>query len=444
VGLAAVMVALFLLSFGRLGRWVVLAALLFTSTISFNENALQVPLIPPLQQIRFAAEPITLILLSFLLLPSFLARRVKLRTPLLAAAGVFWILEEFHSLRWMTNVELQHGLLLCIIFAIILIVMGFGFPHWMRSMDDVHSGARCLGYVAILFVLSTAAQLAVNRGAIFNGRRLCAITDNPQHAAFMLAIMLVPVCLLLSSRREAKAMRVIWGATSGLVVVMLIWTGSRTGVLTALVGLGLLFRRRLGVFVGMSIVAAIFVILFLQFYDVELSPDSHIFSTQDTRGNVWKQQLEAFESSPFFGDLSERNHSQRENSYLTIACHLGSVGLALLALVIFFIAIVCLRLRQLRSVLPNEDDRILVDWIPAALIAIFVGAFFEAVLIGTLTFMLLSVYYYLGLLKFISDKNVIALVEQAKLSNIDEDGASYTEHDHRTFIQGPTPHGAGF
>ncbi|HZK81187.1 MAG TPA: O-antigen ligase family protein [Humisphaera sp.] len=409
VFLAAVIVAMFLCSFGRPGRWVVLTTLLFTSTLSFGVEALRNPLIPPFEQVRFAAEPLVYTFAAFLALPSFLAPSTHLRTPLLAATFAFWIFEMIYSLHMAVSVDLQRGLLSMAIFTTYLISFGFGMPRWIRGIADVHTAARCMGTAAFLFILGTTAQVIVNRHAIIFSNRLYAITGNPQHAAFILAIVLLPICVLIASKREAIPMRFFWATVAGADIAMLIWTGSRTGTLTALVGLALLFRRRIGTFVGVGLIALIFVFFFLALFQPDAATGSRILSLQDTRTGVWASLFEKFQANPFFGTMSKTDYTAAESSYLTVAAHMGLLGLGLVGIVVCFLAGALRRGGRLRSTLQSEDDLILVDWVSAGLIAIFVGAFFEGVLVATLNLMLVSVYFYLGLLKYISDKNTLAM-----------------------------------
>jgi hypothetical protein len=437
VFLAAVIVAMFLFSFGRPGRWVVLTVLLFISTLSFGMEALQNPLITPLQELRFAAEPLVFTFLMFLVLPSFFSRGAPLRTPFLAAALAFWFFEMVYSLHIAISVEAQHGVLAMIIFTVILIVMGFGLPHWIRGLPDVHSLARCMGAVALIFIVGTMAQVAVNRHAIIFANRLFAITGNPQHAAFILAILLLPICVLVASKRETTVMRFVWGATAGADVVMLLWTGSRTGALTALVGIALLFRRRIGTFLGVGVLGAIFVALFLAIFQPDAMSSQRIISTLDTRTGVWSRLLEKFEANPFFGTMSQNDFTAAESSYLTIAAHTGIVGLGLLGVVLWFLPGTLRRLARLRTVLHSEEDLILVDWASAGLLAILVGAFFEGVLLGTLNFMLLSIYFYLGILKFLSDESTIEAATHGPLTALIENEPSYMEQPHE-FIDAPS------
>ncbi|HWE01447.1 MAG TPA: hypothetical protein VG326_03480 [Tepidisphaeraceae bacterium] len=434
--LAALIMIMFLFSFGRPGRWVVLAILLFTSTLSFGTDALQNPLIAPLQQMRFAAEPITLMLLIFLVIPSFLSQGAPLRTPVLAAAIVFWTLEMTYSAHVAISAELQRGVLSMVIFTTILVVMGIGMPRWFRGLQDVQAAARCMGAAALLFILGTTAQLLVNQSAIIHSNRLYAITSNPQHAAFILAILLIPISVLLASSREPKALRILWGATAGVAVAMIIWTGSRTGVLTALVGIGLLFRRRIGTFLGVGFVIAIFVFFFLAIFKPDTAATSRLVSTLDTRTGVWMLQFQRFQANPFFGTMSQTDYTAAESSYLTIAAHTGILGLALLGGVLWFMTTAIRRLRRLRATLRIEDDRLLVDWAPAGLIAILIGAFFEGVLVGTINFMLLGIYFYLAILKFLSDKNTIELAEQHALNWTEIDPAPEPYHP-RPFLDAP-------
>lgn len=226
---AAILALLFVLSFLHVGRWIALSTMMTIATFSFTGASRTVTLISPFREIGSNAEALVIAMLVILFLPSILSRTTGVRRPLLAAAFCFWILQIVFALRVAVAVDINRGVLGGIVHTALLIIFCYGMPRWLRSVDDLRLPLRCMGVSAFCFVAATSIQLVANRSAIIRGDRLYAVTANPQHAGFILAIMLVPVFMLVSSTRESYSMRVIWGALCGLIVVMIIWTGLAHG-----------------------------------------------------------------------------------------------------------------------------------------------------------------------------------------------------------------------
>lgn len=399
---AGLIVALFLFSFLQAGRWLVLSLLLFSSTLSCGVVH-RTPLIPLLAQLQIVSEVLTVILLGLLALPALLMRRGNLQTALLAASIAFWLLEVVYTLRVSGSVEITKAVAGVVVYSVLLLVLGYGLPRWLRSIDDVYPAVQCMGVAAMLFVGCTTVQLLVNSSAIIVGGRLFAITGNPQYAATVLAICLVPTAFLVACPRGPWVLRFLWGATTGMIIVLLIWTGSRTGVLMSLVGLTLLFRAHIGRLLGTGAVVAILVYAFLAVFQVSSESSSRLLSTLDTRSESWAVEFNKFLSNPILGKVTDTSFGTVENSYLTIAARSGLLGLSILFVVLCLIGSALRQLGRVRAAIPTREFRMLADMITGGIMSILAGAAFEGILVGTLTFMLLALYFYLGLLKFLTD-----------------------------------------
>lgn len=411
---AALCVMLFFFSFMERGRWLVISLLLYISMFESALKDLGNGLIPPFDQIRYVAQPLTMLLLGFLLVPALFVAARRKGSGLFNPVTYFWLVEFIYGLHLAMSADLTRGTLAIVVYTIILIALGFGLPRWLRDMDDLYAAIRCIAWAGVLFAVSTTIQLLINRSAAISNDRLYAITANPQHAAVMLAVCLVPACFLLSSARENLPMRFMWGAATGLFVVLLVWTGSRTGVLAALVGLGLAFRRRIGMLLGAGVIVVCFVFAFLAAFQTAGGNAARLVSILDTRSETWGHLLADFQAEPLFGKVTSRDWGAGESSYLTIAARTGSIGLAALVIFLWSLAATLRRVGRMRAALESPDDRNLIDLAVAGLASLLTAAFFEGLLVGTLTFMLLSFYFYLGLIRFLNDL-AIATTESAPL-----------------------------
>jgi hypothetical protein len=411
---AAFLTALLIFSLMRAGRWLVLCLLLFSSMFSFSGGRpaamMLAPLIAPLSHLRYSAEVLTVILLGFLTVPALFVRTGKMRTTMLGASVVFWVLEIFYCARVYGSIEVSRTLASVVIYTVLVLVFARGLPSWLRTVDDVYPVIRCMGFAAVLFVGCTVLQLLVNPAAVIFGGRLFAVTSNPQYAAMVLAISLLPVVFLVASPHENWILRLFWGAMAGMVITLLVWTGSRTGALMGLIGLGVLFRTRIGRLLGTGVVVAVFVFAFLAVFQVSSESAFRLVSTLDTRSAAWAILFNEFKSSPLIGVATESEFGVVENSYLTVAGRTGLLGFSILLVVLWLIGSSLRRLNRLRAAVQLAEFAMMADLVAAGILSILIGAFFEGILVGTLTFMLLALYLFLGLLTFLLDANTLETI----------------------------------
>src|SRR5439155_3242181 len=114
-----------------------------------------------------------------------------------------------------------------------------------------------------------------------HGTRLHGTTGNSQHAAVFIAMVLPALCYLVGSAREPKLWRVLFAAAMGFLCILLLWTGSRTGLLMATTAVLVFFRARLRGFVAVSLFVGLFVMLALQVYSESTLSVADMFSRGD-------------------------------------------------------------------------------------------------------------------------------------------------------------------
>ena len=174
----------------------------------------------------------------------------------------------------------------------------------------------------------------VNRSAVLAGGRLMGITGNPQGMALMVAVSLLPAAYLVARPAEPKFWRLCSGIVAGMLMMMLLWTGSRTGVLIAAVGVTATFWSRLGRFVAVGLVTGLVAWLAIQVYSESTVTIAEMFTRGDTRSQVWRALWEGFLSSPAFGKM-EGVYGTGESSYLAVASEMGLFGLVPLCAFLF-------------------------------------------------------------------------------------------------------------
>jgi hypothetical protein len=192
------------------------------------------------------------------------------------------------------------------------------------------------------------------------------------------------------------------------MVIFLVWTGSRTGIIATLVGVLLFFRAKLGRFLGVGILVGIFVLLSMQIYTESTAGFTDLFARGDTRSHVWGLLIQGFLDNPMWGSMTEQ-FGAAESSYLSVAGSLGLYGVIPLATFMAITARQLYKLERARKYL--GDEIMLANLVTAGIISLAVGAIFEGYLLGLLAFPVFVLYIYLALLRFLLDAAQVAREE---------------------------------
>ncbi len=295
---------------------------------------------------------------------------------------------------------IDRGIASVVVYVLMLIILAWGCSKWVQTWDDAHKMLRCLMGAGALHIVTTFYQLLVNRSAMITNNRLMGVSGNPQEFAVVLAISLIPSAYLLSRPAEPKFWRVCGGIVAGMQMMLLLWTGSRTGILMAAVGITAVFWSRLGRFVAVGLITGLIAWLAIQLYSESTLTIADMFQRGDTRTQVWRSLWEGFLSNPVFG-LMESGYGTGESSYLTIACGMGLFGLVPLAAFLLATFAGMFKLIRVRATLGRE--KALVDMIIGGIVSLLVGAVFEAYLLGTIVLPVFALFIYLTLMGFVVD-----------------------------------------
>jgi O-antigen ligase/polysaccharide polymerase Wzy-like membrane protein len=403
VGILAVCVYILLLMalvINDNAKYAVLGIMIWVSTLgSYDKIWIDNTLVFPLEQIRAYGRPITVGLLLALLIPTIRAQRGWRSRLILGGTVLFFLYELLFSARITAGGLVSRGLVGAIVYILIFCVLGYGLSRWIQTYRDVRGLLFGVMLTGALFVGGTFYQLILNRSAIVWNSRLFGTTGNPQHAGVLIALSLLVMCYLFMQERKT-IYRLLLGATIGLMVLMLIWTGSRTGVLMAVIGLGLLFRARIGKLFVISLVCGLFLYIAIGFFQESTEGVSRLVSTENTRGAVWLQMIDEFKSAPLFGMIPQEIEIQ-ENSYLSAAARTGMIGIAVLGIAMLTIIGSLAKLQMHRANL--GEHTLLADLVTAGMVSLAVGAMFEGYLLGMLSSQIFLIYIYLAILAFLLD-----------------------------------------
>jgi hypothetical protein len=348
---------------------------------------------------RSHGRAISIGLLIVLLIPAFQSRRGWRRCLILGGTLLFFLFELTYVGRALAGGLYGRGMGGIFIYSLTMLVLGMGLSKWLQDWDDVYRAVVCMAGVGVIFSIATICQLAVNPSGIIWQNRLAATGSTATLCAELIVLALLPTSILIVHPRTGKTGRIFWSALTGLLIVFLIWTGTRNGLLMAVVGLGLIFRGRLKQFTWFAIAAVFFYVIAVSVYQSSTLTAGRLFSTLDNRSYAWSNTWKRFVANPLVGDI--RDASVVENSYIAVAANLGLIGLVPLALFIFLTSLAILRIQKLKNRFGNEA--IIADLVAGGLAAIAVGAIFDGYLLGMLNAPVFCIYIYLAIATFLLD-----------------------------------------
>jgi hypothetical protein len=384
-------------------KWWIMALVLWLSSLAFQINvgeAQPVPLAPPLQQIRVNARPLCLAMTFTLLIPTFMAARGWRYHRVGGGILALFIFQCLLAIRISMSDISSRGELGIVVFLMVFLTFGVGLGKWLQDWTDARKAVRIIVVAGLLFMAGTAYQLLMNRTSIIRQGRLTGTAGNAQHAGTLLALMLPPLCYMIIRRGQRYAYRVLLSAATGVMIVMQVWTGSRTSFLMGLVGLLIFFRTRIGRLLGVSVLTSIFVIAALQIYAESTATFTEMFTRGDTRSHVWSAMLQHFYDHLAFGQIGD-TFGVGESSYLALAANMGLAGLIPMTIVFGIVGWQLIRLQRVRKQL--GEHILLADLVTAGPIALATGAIFEGYLLGIVAIAIFTLYIYLSLLRFLLD-----------------------------------------
>lgn len=246
---------------------------------------------------------------------------------------------------------------------------------------------RVIMAVCAVWVAMCGMQFVANSEFLTMGNefRFVGLTGNPQHAGVLVAFWAVVALWLLLNDR-VKLFKFVYIGLLGVNLIMLIWSGSRTGMGMSVIGFAAVMYTRMGkaiLFAPAVLIVAYFgVQAVLSITGLDIGVD-RLTSTKDTRTDAWITLIQTGMSSPILGvgtDEAERS----ENSWLYA---FATYGIGLLALTILIAAAAffeVLRGVRFRSYLASDERRQL-DLCLGIVAMYFAGALLEGYMVARVT-----------------------------------------------------------
>jgi hypothetical protein len=375
-------------------------------------------LIGPLQSLRFLSKSLSFALLGILVVLALpgTSRGSRNRSAGFAATAflAFQLLYSTQLMVFAGDGLLKGGFGIITILGMYLVfAVGTG-----RRIQDIFSAMAVLevfAWVAAAFVAANLAQIALGLSGALVGGRLAGIAGNAQMMGGICACLLVANAFLSSELPATRPLRWISLACAGMLAVLLMATGSRTGVLAAATGLLVMFRLRIGRFALLATVVVIayaLVALFLD--DPGAAVADRLASGADTRTAIWLNAIGRFLESPIFGEFiflrPGDEPSGVESTVFRTLANMGVIGG--LALLLPVASAVGNALKAAGLARENPEYARLADFYMGSLAAVFVLNLFDGYAFGLLTFPVLFSYTILTLGAFLAEQSAVASVGQ--------------------------------
>lgn len=285
----------------------------------------------PVQRIRselFLASGVAGVVM--LLFQSSRLRGKKLSLPvwLLVLAGMYAALLRFvHDSPALGAFSVVFGLATLIPLALTATIV-------MDEIEDLVLLLRSVVIVNCVWIMMVFAQIIVNPKYVTMGNenRFVGILANPQHSGVLMSFFtVITLWLVLNDTRKYK---LIYTGLLGANALLLLWTGSRTGLGMTLIGVSSVLYSKAGKAILFLPIAGILTYIGLKVVVNVVGVDvglSRLSSTSNTRDYAWWKLLTTGLENPLFG-VGTLDSEKSENSWLFsfAAFGIGMLGITVL------------------------------------------------------------------------------------------------------------------
>jgi hypothetical protein len=366
-------------------KWIWLALILYVSMYGAGEveissrlhnEALILPF--PLSYIRLYSREMMVVMTSILLVPALSSDQGWRHRLLPLSAVLFLIFDFWMCTRLLASPESRtRAVLSAVSYVILATTFIVGVGRWLQTLEDLYSLLSTLAWTAIFFVITNIYQVLMNPAASIG--RFWGFTSNPQAVGLMGAIFLIPVLLLSQRSGNSYGWRLIYRVTAAFLVLFMIWSGSRGGMLMGALGLAIYYRWRVGPLFLASATVAVVLCAALVFFPAALSNLQRFTDPTNTRAEAWQTLYDLYRTQPLFGVIYPGN-GYGESYYLAALAYYGAVGF-----IPAFFAMIALVGEAATAFFRRRflgPDAVIADWILATVGMIVVNSIFEASLLG--------------------------------------------------------------
>ncbi len=354
-------------------------------------------------------------------------KSISVSAVLLLLIGVYAGAMRLH------HVGASDGLQSVIFCLLTLTPMIFTAAIYIEKPGDLIVLVRSLVLTNIVWVGMVFVQMAVNKQYVMMGNenRFTGLITNPQLAGVLMAFCCVMTLWLLLNETRKYMIPLI-----GLLVLdalFLIWTGSRTGLGMAVIGICAIFYSRAGRAIFLLPIAGILLYAGVKMLgsvmDFGMGLD-RLTSTKDTRSGAWRKLLQVATDNPFLG-VGVEDAESSENSWLYGFASYG-IGMLLIQIVFTLVGSVEILKSMLARFRVAPEYRNYLDFLNGIMLMYFAGAVLEGYMISRVS-ATLSIF----MLASVANVNIRKmLLKQSEQSMIFTEYA-YFEDEHESYSYGP-------
>lgn len=386
-----------------------IVAILVVSCFQANHRMESNVLIGPLQSFRYFSKPLAFVLLLGAIFFTFGSDRGFRRSSTGTASVALLLFQCYYLIQ--LSIFAGDGLLKGAFGIVTVAATWWVFAvHLGRSMQDPASARQslqCFAYVGMAFVLVNLLQMTLSLGGALEAGRLAGIAGNAQMMGCMCTMLLIMNVFLSFDAETPPALRTACLVTSGLLVVLMLATGSRTAMLATAVAAVIMFRARIGRIAVFAILGlAAIAMVSLVFSDVTAIATERITYGEDTRTAGWLRDLENFYDSPIFGQFPflEQGESASgiESVFIRTLSNMGIIGLLVLSPVLLSVGASCAGAVQLMRASAAHAD--LCSLYLGGCAALLVFNTFDGYAFGLVTLPVTSMFVFFTLGAFLDEE----------------------------------------
>lgn len=273
---------------------------------------------------------------GLLLLVSVVFHLSQVRASRITLAGLLFVCIGFYGafVRAIGGGDIASGAESAAFAFLTLVPAVILLPSLFNDKEDAIKFLRIVGLVSMAWIAACAVQFVVRwKVLVVSGgyTRFNGMLANPQHAGAFLAFCVTTTAFLMLNDTKARY-RPIWAAVAAVNMVLVLWTGSRTGLGMSGIGLASAFYSRIGRSILLLPVAGMVLVVVLSVIQSTGTVNlSRFTSTEDTRTRAWVVLWEEFLQRPMFGTAMAEQTSFSENSLLMALAGFG-IGMGIIVL----------------------------------------------------------------------------------------------------------------
>nr|MBD2364684.1 O-antigen ligase family protein [Anabaena minutissima FACHB-250] len=336
LGIALSMMLLEKAKTSRRLAWLLFSCCCYAASLAkFTDEWVKEPpaLVFPLQQLRDAGRPLTIIILVLILLLGMETKHGWRRVVIPQPINYLIMFQTAIFFKVLLYGDIAFAVLAAMTFGAVVLMFKLGPSRWLQDESNFHLGVWSLAMTGVIFAVACTYQGAVNMHAMtFLQGRFMGTTANAQHAAALLAGTVPCFMFLIESKKKWDWVKAFWLGMLLIIAYFLFLTGSRTGAIMAITSILLFYRNRSGTLLRLVLFASVLLTIIFLFINPDIfnsneQVSSRFIEAGNTRENVWNAMWNNFIKNPIFGvPLKGDRLGFGENTWLAAGATTGLIA----------------------------------------------------------------------------------------------------------------------